>query len=316
MAANSPRLFDGGYKSPEPLTVLSLGLGQDSTAILYMLYYDSGVRRRYAPGRLIALTADTGSEHTQFYQHATYVEEFCQKRELEFELITSDMGYHTETWSSLEHFYASGDRIGAKTYPKSCTTNLKVLPLYKRLEDILAADYGVANGRKRGLYSYTSLTGEKIRVLIGISAEEAGRRIDPDDNVPQWMKANVERLYPLADMGMDRADCQDYIASVGHPVPYPSLCKFCPFKTELDVLYMARFEPEDWQRWVELEANKLAAHTARFPDLPASKNHGVFGEGTDLRSVLQRAREKYRHYTDADLVEHRFSHGHCVGSRY
>ena len=127
--------------------------------------HDSTFRERYAPGRLISLAAATGSEHDETDDHTRFLKAFSKEHGLHFEHITADQGYHPEKWLSLEHFYESGNRIGSKTYPKTCTWNLKLAPLYKRLEAILAQDYGVVHGRKQGIYEYVALTGRKISVL-------------------------------------------------------------------------------------------------------------------------------------------------------
>lgn len=48
---------------------------------------------------------------------------------------------------------------------------------------------------------WTRLARLKIRMLIGISAEEAARRINPNDDVPLWLSRNIERRYPLVETG-------------------------------------------------------------------------------------------------------------------
>ena len=100
------------------------------------------------------------------------------------------------------------------------------------------------------------------------------------------------------------------------PVPYPSLCKFCPYKSAVDVLYMSRRAPADYGRWVELERNKLAADPERSPHLPPEKYHGVFGQNSTLPEVLERAVAEHGHMTDEELEEHRMNHGHAVASKY
>ena len=50
------------------LTVLSMGLGQDSTTILFKIVFDAEFRARYAPEKLLVLFSDTGNEHPFTYQ--------------------------------------------------------------------------------------------------------------------------------------------------------------------------------------------------------------------------------------------------------
>ncbi len=312
MSATVQRLFaPDGAREPEPLAVLSHGKGQQSTALGYMLHYDPAVRRRYAPGRLITLTSSTSNEHPETDDHARYLASFYAAVGEHFEEITPDMGYHTEAWTILEHHYASRNNIGSKSFRRSCTDNLKIKPTYKRLENILSTDYGVSLGDKRGLYEYVELVGEKISVMIGFTAEELDRRLNPDEKIPKWMQECVRRTYPLADLGMTREDCEDYIRSLGHPPVYPSWCRFCPFETPFDVFYQATFSPEDHDRWVELENNKLRAWAGK---LPPEKNHGVF-PGKTLGRVLDEAREEFGHMTETQMHERRMA-GHGVSSRY
>ncbi len=169
MTAIAQRLFaPNGLCEPEHLTVVSHGKGQQSTALGYMLHYEAEVRDRYAPGRLLTLSSDTGNEHQETKRHLRYLQAFYASVGEHFEHITADGGHHTPNWRYLEHFYSSGNRIGSKSFPRSCTWQLKIAPFYKRLEQILARDYGVAEGSKRGLYEYVAMTGRPIRVLIVI----------------------------------------------------------------------------------------------------------------------------------------------------
>lgn len=219
-APRQTRLFaHEAPREPEPLTVLSHWAGQDSTALLLMMLFNEDKRRRWAPGRFVAACADTGDEHPATLDHICEIADLCRSHTVEYHHITPDKGFHTAVWQSLIHFYRSGNRIGSKSYPKSCTWNLKILVFYKFLEDKLASEYGVAHGKKKGLYEYVALAGQKIRVLIGVSAEEAKKRIDPGEKGPPWVVHNVERLYPLVELGMTRADCQDYIRSLGFTPP-------------------------------------------------------------------------------------------------
>ena len=171
----------------------------------------------------------------------------------------------------------------------------------------------MAHGRKRGLYEYVKLTGQKIRVLIGFTVDEVERRVENNqDNIPVFMEKNIERVFPLAELGMTREDCQEYIKSKGHPLPPPSFCEFCPFHDMKGLLYKYRFEKPRYDRWVQLEQNKFDAWAGV---VPPEKNHGVW-PGKSLPQVLEIAREKYGHLSDGDLIEHRMTHGHCVSTKF
>jgi hypothetical protein len=152
-----------------------------------------------------------------------------------------------------------------------------------------------------------------VRVMLGIASGEE-KRITKADKAPRWMRENIERVYPLIERGWGRKECQEYLRSVGLPVPPPSLCVMCPFKSEVEILRMSRRMPEELARWTELEANKLGAHKKRFPHIPPEKNHGVF-MGRTLVEVLEDAEQKHGHLSDSELEEIRFS-GHDVASSF
>lgn len=45
------------------------------------------------------------------------------------------------------------------------------------------------------------------------------------------------------------------------------------------------------------------------------KNFGVYGKLT-LDQKLEKAQRLYGHWTDEQLNEYKFSHGHCIKSKY
>ena len=60
----------------------------------------------------------------------------------------------------------------------------------------------------------------------------------------------------------------------------------------------------------EYERRKLEANTHM-----GEKNLWVWGKKT-LPEVLAEAQEKYKNLTKEEIDEYRFSHGHCVMSKY
>lgn len=83
--------------------------------------------------------------------------------------------------------------------------------------------------------------------MIGISVDEierAGRGRD---------EPHERRVYPLLDLGMTRADCEDVIARAGLPVPPKSSCFFCPYHRPSTWAEMRRDEPDLFDRAQHLE---------------------------------------------------------------
>lgn len=290
------------------LTVLSFGAGQDSTALLYAYASDEGFRVRFAPGRFLVVFSDTGDEHPATYQHLQYVERFCREHGIEFVHLKPEMGFHSPLWRDLRSFYRRTGTCGSKAYRKSCTDNLKLKPIYRFLETYLGEHYGVPVGRKRGFYEFARRFGP-VRMLIGLAAGEESRVAGSDPH--PWRAKTVEKVYPLIELGWDRAACQAFIRKAGHPVPPPSNCMLCPYLSLQELLWLERFYPDDYREWVEIEVMKFQ----KFSHLPAEKNLGVWGRKL-LPAKLEEAKRLYGHLSDADLHEWKFSHGHCVGSRY
>lgn len=292
-----------------PLDVLSFGGGQDSTAAVHLALENALFRDRYVRGRPYILMSDTGDEHAETYEHVEAVRALCAGAGVDFEFVTPDAGHHNPMWRSLMGYYRAKSAVGSKAFPKTCTDRLKIKVLYSRIEERIGELYGFRTGRKRALYEYAERFG-KLRVMIGIAAGEE-KRVGDGEKDPVYMQRCVEKVYPLIDLGLDRAGCQSLIRAYGHPVPPPSNCRRCPFKSAKEVLLMETDDPQGLREWIERERVKIAANS----HLPPEKNLGVFGRKL-LPQVLEEAREKYADLTIEDLREHRMTHGHCVMSKH
>jgi 3'-phosphoadenosine 5'-phosphosulfate sulfotransferase (PAPS reductase)/FAD synthetase len=284
-------------------------MGQDSSTITDKLISDPVFRARYAPNDLVVIFSETGDEHDETYDHLEYTRELCKTNDIPFFHITPDLGYHSASWQSLNHFYDTKKAVGSKAFPKTCTDKLKLVPIYKFLEDYLGTTYQVETGRKKGFKEFLAKYG-KIRVLIGIAKGEEKRMADPEKETKVWKRDSIEVVYPLVDIGYGRQECQDYLRAEGKPVPMPSNCRRCPFMSEQELLWMHRFIPDVYNDWVRQEAVKMAANLHM-----EDRNLGVWGKKT-LPEVLEVAKKKYGHWTDEQLQDYKMSHGHCVASKY
>jgi 3'-phosphoadenosine 5'-phosphosulfate sulfotransferase (PAPS reductase)/FAD synthetase len=294
-------------RQPAELTVLSFGGGQDSTAILYLLIYSTAFRTHYASGKLIVIFSDTMDEHIQTYQHIEQVKLLCQQHHIPFIHILPSDGYHG--WEGLRQFYRRTNTVGSKCFMKTCTDNLKLTPIYNFLECFVGREFNLPTGNKQGLVHFSKKFG-KIHVLVGIAHGEEKRIADPTKEKKKWKRESITTVYPLVEMGMARDDCQRSIRAFGHEVPLPSNCILCPFLSEIELVFMWKFMPEDYREWVELEHRKIE----KFAD-KGDKNYGVWGKKL-LPEVLEGALAKYGHLSNSELWEFKMSHGHCVQSRY
>ena len=95
-------LFSLDTSDAAKLTVLSMGLGQDSTALLYKYAYDAEFRMHYAPNDFLVIFSDTGNEFDETYRHLEHVKAFCKLQDIEFVHLTADMAITQEigrAWS-------------------------------------------------------------------------------------------------------------------------------------------------------------------------------------------------------------------------
>jgi hypothetical protein len=255
------------------------------------------------------IMADTGDEHRETYEHVKHCERLCEKHGVEFLLLSpkTHLGFFSETWQSLIHFYRGSRTVGSKRFIKSCTSNLKIRPIYRFLNwwvnhHFFCSSSELVN-QKKALLKFSEQNG-RIKVLVGIAKGEEKRVMDPAKQ-EKWMQKSIEVVYPLIDLGLDRAGCQEYIKSVDQPVPLPSNCMRCPFLSKVELLWMYRFRREAFDEWVELEATR------------DTKKQRVTVWGTKtLLEVLAEAQAEHGHMSDAELQEYKMSHGHCVASKY
>lgn len=285
------------------LTVLSFGGGQDSWTILHKLCTDPAYFARYVEGRLIVVMSDTGNEHPETYAMVTKARELCAASGVEFYFLKAGDAFHSKSWPSLVEFYNRTNTVGSKAYPKTCTDHLKLRPIYRFLEQYVSG----GQAKKKGLIKHAETYG-KVRVILGIAKGEESRVADPAKDAP-WMQKSVERVYPLIQEGWARKECMEYLASHGLRVT-PSNCMFCPFMSEMELLWLHRFYPAKFEEWVGIEARKIAANQHA-----GSKNFGVWGRRL-LPQVLAEAQAKHPGISDEALWDHKMSHGHCTKTKY
>jgi hypothetical protein len=304
------------------LTVLSYGAGQDSTAILLMLIHDPAFRSKYAPGKLIVVMADTGNEHGHTYRHVKATKDLCAKHQIPFFMITPSLGFHG-TAPDLISYWKKTNSIGSKLFVKSCTDRLKLRPIYKFLDHFLQQELGMVKSvNKKATVEWGKKNG-KIKMLIGIAKGEESRVAKKVTE--KYKRECYAFTYPLIDCGLDRKGCQELISKLGYDVPMPSNCILCPFMNDVELMWLKRFYPAQLERWIELEANKIQANrhmeTVEVVDKKtgktkiANKNFGVWGLKLLPEKVVE-VEAKHGHMTDAQLNEYKFSHGHCVKSKY
>lgn len=304
------------------LTVVSNGAGQDSATIIFKLGLDSSFRKKYAPNDLIVLFSDTDNEHphTVDYYYRVLVP-FMDKYKIPHFYIKKDMGFHGVTWQGLtfqwEH---KNPTIGSVAYPKTCSHNLKLIPQYRYIEQYLKDVYNQSYGRKKGYKEFTKNYG-KINWIIGIAKGEEKRIVDSSEIKEKWKQTSINTVYPLIDIEYTRQSCQNYIKSLNYELPFPSNCMYCPFGIgAFELLWLYKTYPDKFDEWADYEQKKLSAN------INETINHGVSGklhkngdrknQAITLKELVKEYENKYPNVTLDQLNEFKFSHGHCVTSKY
>ncbi|WEK21323.1 MAG: hypothetical protein P0Y49_09235 [Candidatus Pedobacter colombiensis] len=311
------------------LTILSFGAGQDSTCILYRIIRDPDFRQRYVQGDFIVVMSNTGNEHPHTYRHIRFIKTLCSDHHIPFFFLNSSMGYHPRTWLSLIYQYRRNNNIMSLMFPRTCTDNLKIKPIYNFLDHYIAQTYYGYQGTaipkgKKYIKRFSSEYG-KIRIILGIAAGEEKRIKKTNRKTllarqlnlfqkqkrtqPVWMEASIQKVYPLIEQSMDRQACQQYILQTGWPLPYPSNCMMCPFISKPELLWLFRNLPAEFYKWVVYEQNKKKRFNNR------TVNYGVKG-GKTLSEILQEAIAEFGHMSDQELDQYKMSHGHCVQSSF
>lgn len=288
------------------MTVFSFGAGQESTYLLHRIISEPSFREKHVKGDLIVVGADTGNEHPHTYQNILKVKSLCFDNNISFHWVTPDMGFHPNTWKSLVYQYKKNSSIGSAAFRQTCTDNLKVKVVDNFIESYLKKAFSSDLKRKKIFYKFYD---NPIRLILGFAKGEESRISNGNKFDPKWKKENMQRHYPLIEEGISRQDCINYNEKAFTHIIWPSNCMFCFYQSDQEVLWLYRFYPERFEEWVQLEQAKLLKHADK------EKNFGVYGKIT-LTEKLKKAIDKYGHLTDEQLNEYKFSHGHCIKSKY
>lgn len=321
------------------LTVLSYGGGQDSDTLLeHYIQDEAGFRSKYAPRDFAVVMSNTGDEHPLTYQHVRSRAKQLKELKIPFFLLDPEDGYHLESWPSLSGWYRRTRGLQTKSCRKSCTDNLKIKPIYNWLDQYVADRYGGSlwvgkakpeswkfdtyqfkDAGKKAIKKFAEIHG-RINMIIGIAAGEE-RRIRGKASGKKYIDDTTTKLFPLVDLGLDRAGCHQYLRSKDRPIPPPSNCMKCPFMDLIELLWLYRFHSDVFWDWCQDEAAKIEKFRGKILDkngfVDESKNHGVWGKANyTLIDALMDAERTFGHMSNEELDEHKMSHGHCVMSKY
>lgn len=278
------------YGAPDqPLRVLSLGGGIQSSCLLLMACEDA-IRRRAGqhdaallPRLDAAIFADTQHEMPETYDYLRYLEEQCEA-------------------AGIRTFFRSAGDLKADLIARRGKGMQPNLPV--RVRDPKTGELSRVNAY-RCSYDYkrrvvTRATKElcggrgawkrlTVEQWLGISMDESSRmkpadacrcghnrlrRIGRKERRGRGDGALVELIhdhhgcarcactgfdpwqrneYPLVDLRMSRAECVGWITDHGHPTPPRSACYFCPNRGNAHWRYLRDHRPDLWASAVEVD---------------------------------------------------------------
>jgi len=303
---------------PIALTVVSFGAGQDTIYFVHRLLNDQTFYDRHVKGDLVIVGSDTGNEHPHTYQAIHHIKELCNGR-FGFFWLTPDMGFHPITWQSLTYQYKLNSRCGSAAFPQTCTDNLKVKVvdnfvewyigrMYLNIELPQFVNRKYVGSNKKNYHQFYENHG-KIRLILGFADQEESRTKNGNKFDPVWKKKVIERYYPLIEDKTDRQQAIDYNEANIEMKIFPSNCMICFYSSDQEILWLYRNYPQVFYEWVDIEKKKLEKSADK------EKNYGVYGKIT-LQQKLEKAEKLYGHWSDDQLTEYKYSHGHCIKSRY
>ena len=241
-------------KKGQPLQVLSLGAGVQSSTLLLM----ACVGELEKPDA--AIFADTGWEPQSVYRHLAFLEVQAQiagipiyrvsAGNLRNDLLddatkrkTGRIGqppYYVKNaqfipesrtrdtlWGPVEVVESVGDKTG-KLWRK-CTHDYKLIPIRRKTRELMKA---------AGL--------NHVEQWIGISTDEA-HRMKPAD--VQY----ITNRWPLIERRMSRQDCLAWMRAHRFPEPGKSSCLGCPFHDDTQWVQMKAESPEEWADTVAVD---------------------------------------------------------------
>lgn len=231
------------------VTVISLGLGVQSTALYYM------ASMKEIPGADVAVFADPGRESTATYRYLDHLRDWqatnngipiqvCGEKNLYDDLVYKS---NTTRFASVPAFTMNDDG-STGMLRRQCTYEYKI----KQVDDYIRDEiYRLPKGSRR----------PQTNICIGITVEEAERMSIPRErwkvNVYPFLGLKVDSWGNVThipwSIPMDRRAVLDWYRLKGLPVPEKSSCVFCPYQSDATWAERKRHAPEDFKAAVTVD---------------------------------------------------------------
>ncbi len=199
--------------------VMSYGGGVQTIAMCVLVAEDVLSR----PARIVA--ADTGREVQSTWDYLSEIAEPMLARVG----LTVEVAPHS--LSTVDLYAKNGDLL------LPVFTETGKLPTFCSIE-----------WKARVVQRHLRATGiEAANLWIGFSLEEK-KRVKSQPDGP-W-----QRSYPLLDLYLTRADCEQIIQRAGFPIPQKSACFMCPHRTNEEWRAVRDQYPDQWSEAIRLDA--------------------------------------------------------------
>jgi hypothetical protein len=215
--------------------IQSMGGGMESTSTLKLTLQDP----RFTAFRPdLVLMADLGDEWPETYAHMEWLKALCAREGIEFHVLVPEVRRgkkrfgENRTYRTLYDYQWDMEAVPGKAPGgmRLCTDLFKVKPITTYLKE--------------------RYPGEELVILIGFGADEKGRIVRGENEVPGWTNR-----FLLDEAGMCRCMSIEYMRAGGWPVPRRSGCTFCPFAKKLDFQVQAEAYPKIFAETAALERN-------------------------------------------------------------
>lgn len=241
---NSLDTKSAAIKTPEPIHIISLGAGVQSSTMALM-----AACGEITPMPKAAIFADTKAEPQSVYTWLDWLE-----KQLPFPVyrVTEGKGL-TERITTIRTNKKTGNIYYSNMIPayvlnadgskglvgRACTFDFKITPINRMVRKLAK----IKRGQKTvGVVQW-----------IGISLDEVQRMKESRD---PWSK----HIWPLIDKGMKRADCLRWMEKHFHRTPPRSACIYCPFRSDHEWRRLKINEPEAFAKAIDVEKKIQAIH--------------------------------------------------------
>lgn len=215
------------------LRLLSLGAGVQSTAVLLLAC------ERVIPPFDCALFADTRWEPRAVYANLKRLADHAERAGIPVRIVSAG-DIRTDALDPRHRFVSMPLHVlnpdGSKGLARrQCTSEYKITPLKRAARHLL----GYPHPRRvpRGVYAEQA---------IGISTDEFARAKDSGVNF-------LRNVFPLLDLGWDRARCLEYLVERGFGQTVKSACVGCPFHGNAGWRWIRDRDPDGWAEAVEFD---------------------------------------------------------------